>query len=111
MNTIIVINSDKMGNGEEVLGAVLIKSFIFKLTESEIKPTEILLYNSAVTLISTDSELAYDFSKLIDCGVKIKACGTCLSYYQLDKSKIIGEVTNMEYIVSSLMSADKVIRV
>ena len=38
-NIVISIGSDKMGEGEDELGKILIKGFIYALTEAETLPT------------------------------------------------------------------------
>ena len=39
-NTVVVINSDRMGSGNDELGKVLIKGFIFAITPSAFRRTE-----------------------------------------------------------------------
>ncbi len=110
MKNIIILSSNTLGSGDDKLGNLLMKSFIFKLAESDKKPDEMLLYNSAVNLVKSTSTLAGDFLKLQEYGTMIKSCGTCLSYYDISEEEIIGEVTSMEYIVSRLMSEDRIIK-
>ena len=38
------------------------------------------------------------------------SCGTCLEYYNLREKLSVGSVTNMYDTVSSLLSADKIIK-
>ena len=50
-DTVVVIASDKMGEGAEELGKTLLKAFIFSLTQQDKLPKTILLYNGgALTL-------------------------------------------------------------
>ena len=42
-----------MGEGEDELGKILIKGFIYALTEMETLPKTVLLYNKGVFLAST----------------------------------------------------------
>ncbi len=109
-NTVLLLTSDKLGSGDDRLGEMLMKSFVFKVAESPEKPRAILLYNSAVNLVKKSSVIAEDFLSLQKVGVEILACGTCLSYYGIKEDEIIGSVTNMETIVRELMMADKVLR-
>ena len=48
-NTVVVLSSNQMGNGSEELGQILMKGFIFALTELDELPSTVLLYNSWVT--------------------------------------------------------------
>ena len=45
--TVVVISADHMGEGDEELGRILIKGFIFALTQQEHLPSTILFYNAA----------------------------------------------------------------
>ena len=49
-NTVVVISSDKMGEGMEELGKILMKGFIYTLTEMDELPSTILFYNSGARL-------------------------------------------------------------
>ena len=46
---------------------------------------------------------------LIDKGVKVLVCGTCLNYYGLAERLKIGTVSNMYDILGAMQRADKVI--
>ncbi len=43
--TVVVISSDKMGDGEEKLGEILMKGFVYALTQLDTLPSTVLLYN------------------------------------------------------------------
>ena len=49
-NTVVVIAADHMGEGKEDLGKVLIKGFIFALTQLEELPKTILFYNGGAKI-------------------------------------------------------------
>ena len=49
MEKVVVINSDRMGQGDEELGARLMANFLSRLIDAELKPQMILLYNSMWT--------------------------------------------------------------
>lgn len=109
-NTVVVIDSLTMGNGEKELGEVLMKGFIYTLTELEVLPKTILLYNEGVKLICEGSNSLDDLAKLQDKGVEIMACGVCINYYNLvDKIKV-GSITNMYNIVSKQTKGTRVIK-
>lgn len=108
--TVIVIGSDKMGVGEDELGNVLIKGFIYALTESEKLPKTILFYNKGVFLTSVLEDTVKDLKVLEEKGVEILSCGTCLNFYHLQDKLQVGTVTNMYTILERQMEADKVIK-
>ena len=99
-----------MGNGNDELGEVLMKGFIFALTELDELPSTVLLYNSGVKLSTEGSKSIEDLKTLQAQGVEILSCGTCLNYYDLADKLEVGEVTNMYFIVEKMSQADKIIR-
>lgn len=109
-NTIVVVSSDKMGSGNEELGKVLMKSFIFAVTQLEELPKTMLFYNGGATLTTEGSDSLEDLRSLEAQGVEILTCGTCLDYYGLKEKLAVGTVTNMYSIVETMEQAYKVIR-
>ena len=99
-----------MGEGSEELGQILMKGFIYALTELDELPSTILLYNSGVKLSTEGSNSINDLKTLQAQGVEILSCGTCLNYYELTEELEVGEVTNMYFILEKMSQADKIIR-
>lgn len=109
-NTVVVLSSNKMGEGSEESGQILMKGFIYALTELDELPSTILLYNSGVKLSTEGSNSINDLKTLQAQGVEILSCGTCLNYYELTEKLEVGEVTNMYFILEKMSQADKIIR-
>ena len=109
-NTIIVIASDKMGDGETDLCETLMKGFIYTLTEMEILPKAILFYNKGVFLTASNETTIKDLRILEERGVEILSCGACLNFYHLENNIAVGSITNMYNIIDKQMKANKVIR-
>lgn len=107
---VVVLSSDKMGEGDEELGKVLIKGFIYAITQLDKYPKSVLLYNSGVKLASEGSDSIEDLKVLEDHGVEILSCGTCLNFYNLQDKLQVGKVTNMYSIVEELSEATNIIR-
>ncbi|EYE88657.1 selenium metabolism protein YedF [Fervidicella metallireducens AeB] len=110
-NLVIVVGSDKLGAGDDKLGNVLMKSYIYALTESEIKPKTIMFLNGGVKLTTEGSEVLESLKNLESKGVEILSCGTCLDFYGLKDKLIIGNVTNMYTIIEKMNNADKTITI
>ena len=108
--TVIAIASDKMGEGDERLGRILMKGFIYALTEQDHLPEAVLLYNSGCYLSTKDSDSVADLRLLEAQGVEIITCGTCLNHYGITKHLSVGQASNMYVIVEKQMEAIKVIR-
>lgn len=109
-NTVIVISSDRMGEGEEELGKVLIKGYIYALTQLETLPKTILFYNKGAYLTCEGSASLEDLKSLEAQGVEIFTCGTCLNYYGLSEKLQVGSVTNMYVIADTMAKAGKVVK-
>lgn len=109
-NAVIVISSTQMGTGSEELGAALLKSFLYALSQTEPLPRAMLFYNSGVRNTTEGSPFLEDLSNLEQRGVEILSCGTCLNYYGLTEKLRVGAVTNMYDIVERQMRASKVIQ-
>ncbi|MEQ8197971.1 MAG: sulfurtransferase-like selenium metabolism protein YedF [Clostridiaceae bacterium] len=109
-NTIAVISSEKMGEGNDELGTVLMKSFIYTLTESEKVPSAILFYNGGAKLTVKGSPVLEDLKILADAGIEILTCGTCLNYFNITHDLAVGGVTNMYVILEKMTAADKIIK-
>lgn len=109
-NTIVVVSSDLMGNGNDELGAVLMKGFIFAVSQLEELPKAILFYNGGAQLTAEGSDSLEDLKEMEAQGVEIMTCGTCLDYYSLKDKLSVGTVTNMYSIVEIMSQADKIIR-
>ncbi len=109
MQKAMVINSDKMGQGDEELGVRLIRSFLKTLVTAENKPHVLVLYNSGVKLAAKGSSVLESLQSLENLGVEIICCGTCVNFYGLVELIQAGRVTNMPEIVQVLAQAENVV--
>lgn len=107
---VAVISSSGMGQGDDELGKILMKAFLYALSQQEELPETILFYNSGVFLTCEDSPAIEDLKSMEAQGVAILSCGTCLNHYQLTECLKVGGVTNMYDIVEKMSSASNVIR-
>ncbi|MEA1960096.1 MAG: sulfurtransferase-like selenium metabolism protein YedF [Bacillota bacterium] len=110
-NTVILICSNLLGQGEAKLGNMLMKSFIYTLTQMEGELNAIIFMNSGVMLSTEGSELVEHIQVLESSGVEVLSCGTCLDFYNLGDKLKVGDVSNMYTITEKLMQASKVISV
>ena len=108
--TCVVISSDCMGSGNDELGKILMKSFVFTLTQLDKLPKTILLYNNGVKLSCEGSDCIEDLQKLENLGAEILNCGTCLEFFGIAEKLQVGKVTNMYYIVERQRQCEMIIR-
>ena len=108
--TVLVISSDVMGSGDEALGRLLMKGFLYAMVEQEKQPEMILFYNSGVFLTTEGSGVLDDLREMERRGVRLLTCGTCLNHYGRLEKLQVGEVTNMYEIAQCMMQAERIIR-
>lgn len=101
----VLISANHMGRGSEELGKLLIKGFIFSLTQLPTPPKTLLFLNSGVELTCANSNALVDLKTLEGQGSKIISCGTCLNYYSLTNQLAVGEIGDMFVIASHLAVA------
>ena len=108
-DTVVVIASDKMGEGAEELGKTLLKAFIFSLTQQDKLPKTILLYNAVRT-----------------SPARVRPCWTTSRRWRLrrrdphlrhlpellrpDREAGRGRVTNMYVIAEKMLNAGNVVK-
>lgn len=107
---VILVGKDKLGEGNDQLGEVLIKGFFYTLTEMEPYPKAILFLNGGIKLTIESSPILEHLRTLEMQGVQVLSCGTCLDYYNAKDQLAVGGVTNMYTIVEHLNKAKNVIR-
>jgi selenium metabolism protein YedF len=107
--TIIAVTQDKMGRGDDRLGALLMQNFLKTLKEMGPSLWRLVFLNSGVKLTVEGAEALEPLKELEAQGVSILVCGTCLNHFGLLEKKQVGETTNMLDIVTSLQVAEKVI--
>jgi selenium metabolism protein YedF len=109
--TVVVFPSDKMGQGNDKLGTVLIKGFFHALGEVSPNPDILIFFNAGVKLTVQGSDVLEDLRSLEEKGLTILVCGTCLDFYGLKEKLEVGIVSNMYDIAETMLSAGKVIRI
>ena len=106
---VVVIRSNVMGEGDPELGKVLIKGFMYALSQQKELPKTILFYNGGACLTCEGSASLDDLKELEHRGVKILTCGTCLNFYGLSEKLKVGEVTNMYEIAETMSKASLIV--
>jgi selenium metabolism protein YedF len=105
----VLVSSNRMGRGDDDLGARLMVNFLKTLREMGGELWRLIFLNSGVKLAIAGSEVLEDLQGYEREGLKILVCGTCLDHFDLLDRKEVGETTNMLDIVTALQLSDKVI--
>lgn len=103
----IMITGNLFGNGAEELGQILMKSFMFTLTEMQASISTLIMINSGVYMAAEGSPVLEHLQNLEQQGCEILSCGTCLDYYGLKEKLAVGQVTNMYTAVEKLLATNK----
>ncbi len=105
----VMIASQTIGKGDDLLGEKLMASFLKTLKEMGEDLWRVVFVNAGVKFTIEGSAQLEDIRALEEQGVHILVCGTCLTHFDLLDQKRVGETTNMLDIVTSMELADKVI--
>jgi len=108
--TVMLVASDRLGDGPEELGRLLMKNFIITLLDLAEPPDRMLFVNTGVLLTTEGSEVLEALEQLGNRGVEVLSCGVCLDFFHRKEKLVAGTVTNMFTIAESLMGAGSVIR-
>jgi selenium metabolism protein YedF len=107
---VVLIASDRLGDGPEELGRLLMKNFIHTLLETRDLPARLLFLNSGVFLTTEGSDVLEALEKLGGMGVEILSCGLCLDFFKLKDKLKAGGTTNMLMIAESMLASGQAIR-
>ena len=109
LTRVVVFASDRMGEGDPALGDILMRAFVQSLVQMEV-PQKLLFYNRGVFLTLDDSPVLPELKALVELGVGLLVCGTCLDFYQTRERLAVGQVSNMFTILETQMQANCIIR-
>jgi selenium metabolism protein YedF len=109
-NYVVAITSDKMGDGDDELGYLLISNFIKALKDLDRLPQHIVFYNKGVTLAVKSSPVIEHLKDLEKMGVEIHLCSTCVNHYKIENIVAAGTLSNMYSIAEILVSAGNIVR-
>ena len=108
---VVAVGSAEMGNGDPRLGRILMKSFLYSLTQLDELPQTVLFFNGGVRMTTEGSESIEDLKALESQGVEILSCGTCLDFYGLKDKLLVGGITNMYVIAQTMAGAGNVVKI
>lgn len=105
---VVAVSGATMGRGDEKLGAILMKGFLYALARLETPPRTVVFFNGGAHLTCEGSESLEDLRLLAESGTEILTCGTCLDFYGLKDKLAVGGVTNM-YRITELLTSGAVV--
>lgn len=102
---VFCFRNDRMGEGPEELGKILIQGCCNTLVELDPLPSALVFYNSGVHLTLKNSPVVESLKELEKKGVRILVCGTCADYFNVKDDVTAGTISNMYDILECLSSA------
>ena len=107
---VIAFSSDKMGEGDDELGKLLVINFLKAVKDLDSLPSSMVFYNSGAKLGIEGSPTADILKELHGMGVKIVFCGTCAKHFSIEAKIKTGILGNMFEIAQIMASAGNVIK-
>ena len=111
MSKRLLILTDRIGRGDDDLGRVLMKNFLYSVARNPEKPLAVMLMNEGVRMACDGSASLDDLRLLAEEGVPVKACGTCLDYLGLKESLAVGEVGTMPDSAAAILGPDEFVTI
>ena len=108
-NYAVVLKSDRMGQGDDDLGAILIKGYLNTLRELDQKPSTIILYNAGAKLAAKNSGAETALKALEKVSVDVIVCGACVDFFELNGKLSAGRISNMYEIAKKMATAGHVV--
>lgn len=105
----MLVKSNMLGQGNDALGSILMRSFMYSLTQLDGEINSLIFLNSGVLLATAGSELIEYIRQLETNGVKVVSCGTCLNFYGLTDKLEVGTVGDMYSITETMLRSSKII--
>ncbi len=106
---VVFIASNRIGDGPEDLGLLLMKGVLAAILETSPLPGKIIFMNNGVLLAVEGSKVLDTLRDLERKGVTVMSCGTCLDYFGRKAEVRVGSVSNAYDIVQALTNAGHVI--
>lgn len=106
---ILVFAKNKIGEGAEELGKMLVSGFLSTFKEMNKLPQKVIFLNSGIELVLKNSSSISILKEYENKGVELLICGTCLEYYKKSEEVVIGKVSNAYDILNATLNAGKVI--
>jgi len=108
---VVLVCSERIGTGDDELGAKLMGSFLYSLARTPNRPDAVVFMNGGVRLTCEGSSVLADIRLLAADGADVYSCGTCLDWLGLRERLAVGQVGNMNDTAAMFTEADDVVTV
>jgi selenium metabolism protein YedF len=98
-NKVILVSSDKLGEGDAQLGESVLETFFTILKQRGELPHAVFCMNRGVFTLTDESFVSVHLKELANKGVSIFACKTCVDHYELEDKLSIGTISSMAHFI------------
>lgn len=106
---IVCVKHDKLGEGDDELGKILMNGFFNTLPNVDELPSAVVFVNGGIFLALNGSPVIDALKALEEKGVEIMICGTCLDYFKKMDEIAVGQVSNMLDILERITKTGKIL--
>ncbi|MDI6784550.1 MAG: hypothetical protein QME64_10705 [bacterium] len=107
---IVLLSSTGLGSSDQTLGELIMANFLRLLPDQPNRPTKLICWNTAVKLLTTDSQVLNPLQKIHDAGIEILACRTCIEFFGIEAQIAVGKISTMQ-IIQNLLLENEVLTV
>ncbi len=107
----VLVLNDRMGGGDDDLGRILMRNFLYSIARDENPPAAVMFGNEGVRLACEGSDSLEDLRLLVESGVAVRACGTCLDFLGLTPSLAVGEIGTMTQLAAAVLGSDEIVTI
>lgn len=107
---IVLLSSTGLGSGDQTLGELIMANFLRLLPDQPNRPQKLICWNSAVKLLTADSQVLNHMKKIEAAGIEILACRTCIEFLKIEEKIAVGKISTMQ-IIQGLLLENEVITV
>lgn len=107
----VLILTDSIGRRGDDLGRVLMRNFVYSVARDENPPAAVMLMHDGVRLACEGSEVLADLRMLVETGVSVRVCGTCLDMLGMKERLLVGEVGSMPDGVAAMLGDGSIVTI
>jgi hypothetical protein len=104
----LLLNSESCGTANSELGYLILMQLLESLAEREDRPAVIILWNTAVKLLTANSPVLSKFKRLEERGVNIIAGRLCITELGIADNIAVGKTVGMGEILDIILHYDVV---
>lgn len=107
-DTFLIVGTDSLGKDEK-LGKVLMIRFFETMAAGNDLPRTVFFLNAGVRLTTTEDSVVPQVKRLVERGVDVFSCGTCLKFYDVEAKLAVGMAGSIDQVVDAVTGGRRVV--